>query len=330
MAPRLVALAAAALLGAGCGGDVGRELEANNAAAAPSDRHVRSAGVSVALPRNWHTTSANDGNVTDPRTRLVIASAPIEANGSACQVANYDFAPDAVALIVVEWQEPTGTHPPRPPRFSANVLPVAPPPAAECFDGPAGTVQFSDHGRLFGAYLLAGRAAPQPLINETRQVLDTLQVERRGDASERLARNGISIDVPNGWDARLLFREPQGRDGVIFQVANFTLPVNTGFAPPRELPPGQEDPIKAMDANDALVTVTDDADGGSTAPRPLTLGDLAPIHGARVPAGHIVATRDLCFADRCVHVEVDFGGVDAPPALVRQVDQLLSSLLVAA
>jgi hypothetical protein len=87
-----------ALVFAGCGADV-RNVDADNAAtASASDARVGSGGVTVELPTGWQTANWDDGNVTDPRTRLVVASARIRVNGSACQVARYDFAADAVAL----------------------------------------------------------------------------------------------------------------------------------------------------------------------------------------------------------------------------------------
>ena len=332
MTVRLPLIAVAALLAAGCGGGVTRDVDGSDAAAAVgSDDRVGSAGVTVALPTGWKAAIPDDGNVTDPRPRVVVASAPIATNGSACQVAHYDFPADAVALVVLEWQDPLADHSPRPARFSADNLPVQPPPAGECFAGSAGTVQFSDHGRAFDAYLLAGRGAQERLIDDARRALDTLQVEGKGNAAGgRLERNGISIEIPGGWDGRLLFREPSGRDGVIFQVADFMLPANSGFDRPRARRLGQEDPIKAMDEAAVLLTVIDGAERGSPAPRPLTLGALAPVHGARVPAGHIVARGNFCVDARCVSVEVDFGGVDAPRELVRSVDEVLSSLRVTA
>ena len=45
-------------------------------AAVPSPR-VGSAGVTVELPPGWHTTPGDDGNVTDPLARVVVASSPI-------------------------------------------------------------------------------------------------------------------------------------------------------------------------------------------------------------------------------------------------------------
>lgn len=82
----------------------------------------------------------------------------------------------------------------------------------------------------------------------------------------------------------------------MLQAANFTL------LPPdvHELPPGEEDPIKAMTARDVLLTLgpcgIGGADGPAVAPKRITIADLAlfPVTDPRVPsvrgAGRVSAT----------------------------------------
>jgi hypothetical protein len=125
--------------------------------------------------------------VTNPLTRIVVASAPIHPDlTSACQtqVSGYTFPKSAVAIVVVEWTKPLGgmkigVGPPRPRRFTASSLPIQRPPAIECFDGPGGSAQFAEHGRSFAAYVLLGRKAPARLAARARAVLDTLRVTPR-------------------------------------------------------------------------------------------------------------------------------------------------------
>ncbi len=137
MNTRLLVLAFVALgLVSGCGGDAAPEAAEPQQ---PASERTGSAGTSVKLLDGWHTTTWDDGYVVDPLTRIVVASAPIARKQTACQVARYEFAADAVALVVLEWREPLTTLPDRPDRFTSRELPVHPPPVIECFDGSGGS-----------------------------------------------------------------------------------------------------------------------------------------------------------------------------------------------
>jgi hypothetical protein len=149
--------------------------------AAPAS-HAGSAGVAVSLPQGWSSipqmVPPKGMQVGDPVTRIVVASAPIGFSDKGCNVATYAFPSTAVALVVVEWVRlfKSTRWAPRPRRFTATTLPVQAPPAIECFAGAGGSVQFADHGRHFGAYLLLGRHASPALADRARGVLDTLTV----------------------------------------------------------------------------------------------------------------------------------------------------------
>jgi hypothetical protein len=142
------------------------------------------AGVTVALPRGWHAVPQawlGSAKYTDPVTRVVAASAPIRWIDTGCQIASYSFSKRAVAIVIVEWRRsyPGTRYPLRPRRFTSANLKIHPPPALECFDGAGGSIQFADHGRHFGAYVLLGRQAPAALATRARAVLDTLRVNPR-------------------------------------------------------------------------------------------------------------------------------------------------------
>ena len=141
------------------------------------------------------------------------------------------------------------------------------------------------------------------------------QVQATAEATRRLERNGVSIIVPAGWDGRILFRDAAGSSGVIFQVANFELPPDDVFEPPRELPPGEEDPIKAMGAGDVLVTAVSDDAGGGQAPATIALDDLREAR-----------SRRTFLLLRRVRIEADFGARAPEPTLRAQVDYVLASL----
>jgi hypothetical protein len=154
-------------------------------AAAPP--RAGSAGVTVALPPGWHTTTPDQGRITQPVTRLVVSSGPIRPSLTGrcnSQVSDYTFPGTAVAIVVVEWTKALGgmkigSGPARPRRFTPANLTIHPAPAIECFDGPGGSAEWAERHHSFAAYVLLGRKAPVRLAARARAVLDTLRVARR-------------------------------------------------------------------------------------------------------------------------------------------------------
>ncbi len=138
--------------------------------------------MTIALPAAWHAIPLAlppRGQRNDPVTRIVVASSPIRF-GRGCNDVDYSFAATAVAVVVLEWLQPTpGRFNTRPRRFTPNTLPIHPAPAIECFDGVGGSVQFSERGRRFAAFLLLGRLASPALARRARAALDTLEVVKR-------------------------------------------------------------------------------------------------------------------------------------------------------
>src|SRR5207249_4406739 len=116
------------------------------AAALAGSSRIGGAGVTITLPRGWHAipfmVPPPSMQVNDPVTRIVAASAPIDF-GRGCNEVDYKFASTAVAIVVLEWVQPSlGRFQPRPARFTSKTLPVRRPPAIECFNGPGGAVEF--------------------------------------------------------------------------------------------------------------------------------------------------------------------------------------------
>jgi hypothetical protein len=137
--------------------------------------------------------------------------------------------------------------------------------------------------------------------------------------------------VPGHWYGRILFADAHGVVA-IFQVANFKLADQQGFEPPKELPAGQEDPIKAMSGDDVLVGV--EAGGrctsSGTLPVQMTRRSFLPPNDAQVPAGHGLAEATGCFDHRSLFVTVDFATRPARPRVLRAANAVLASLKVAA
>ena len=145
-----------------------------------------SGGVTVALPPGWHSTVPDQGNITQPLTRIVVSSGPIHTRLTGrchTQIADYAFPKTAVAIVVVEWTKPIGgmrigTGPARPRHFTAANLPVSQP-TIECFSGPGGSAQWAERHHTFMASVLLGRRAPASLAARARAVLDTLRITPR-------------------------------------------------------------------------------------------------------------------------------------------------------
>jgi hypothetical protein len=143
---------------------------------------VGSAGVTVALPPGWHSVAlALPPGLKidqDPVARIAVSSGPITF-GRGCGDTDYAFPSAAVAFVVLEYVHlKTGPFPPRPHKFTPKNLRLSRPPAVECFNGPAGSIEFADHGRRFDVFLLLGRRAPARLADRARAVLDTVTVRK--------------------------------------------------------------------------------------------------------------------------------------------------------
>jgi hypothetical protein len=142
-----------------------------------------------------------------------------------------------------------------------------------------------------------------------------------GESASGLEHDGISIDLPKGWQGRILALD---YPSAILQAANF------------DLARRDEDPIKAMSRQHALVTILPcSLVGFEHAPRPgpdrLSLQDLTflPKGHVRVPHRHAFAHGSFDFSGRCLRVEADFGAAPPEPGLTESVDAILASLSVA-
>lgn len=62
---------------------------------------------------------------------------------------------------------------------------------------------------------------------------------------------GVTVNVPMGWDARVLYLDSKG-DRFVVQLANFNLAQQHAMGPPPDLSGNQADPIVAMRGGDTL------------------------------------------------------------------------------
>lgn len=179
---RLIPVLLIALSTGSCGGDtqVVATTKANPSRTPKAADRTGTDGVTVRVPKGWHSTARTDGlgPVTDPLARVVVSSKPIARRASQCYIASYSPPSDGVTLVIVEWESTDASPPPRPARFTPNRFPLRTG-AIECFEGFGGGVPFSERNRVFGAYILRGMDASEELADEARAVLDTLDVATR-------------------------------------------------------------------------------------------------------------------------------------------------------
>jgi len=149
----------------------------------PARKLVGSAGVVVSVLADWQSIPQRryprGSALVDPVTRIVTASGRITF-GRGCNGLVYSFAPQAVAIVLVEWTggTPGAVWKRRPAAFTERNLPVRKG-LLECFSGRGGSAQFAERGRRFAAFVLAGRRASTASIGRARAVLDSLKVTRR-------------------------------------------------------------------------------------------------------------------------------------------------------
>lgn len=157
-----------------------------------------------------------------------------------------------------------------------------------------------------------------------RGVTAEASVAREGP---RLEHDGVSIELPNAWEGRVL---PLDYPSAVLQAANFDF-VPVGI----EAQPGEEDPIKAMTAQQALLTIlpcgiVSFEEPPRPAPERVSLDDLTFLSRGdpRVPGGHAFAHGSFDFSGHCLRVEADFGRAPPGPKLRDTVNAVLGSLSV--
>src|SRR3989440_3582243 len=147
-----------------------------------------------------------------------------------------------------------------------------------------------------------------------------------GAAKERLAKAGLRVVIPRGWQGRIV-RADRGFPSLAIEAATFRLaPVSASVAVPNAAgltrsqvrlvllevgnPPGRRFPMTRRI-------------------RPLSPADFA-FRLQEVPAGHAFARRHFSQGGRSFSLMVEFGARPAPEALLRVVDELLASLRIEA
>lgn len=147
-------------------------------------------------------------------------------------------------------------------------------------------------------------------------------------SATQLSHNGISIEVPAGWDGRTLYLDQSGSKAVL-QMANFELPSHAEFSPPSELPSRIDDRIEAMSGSDLIITLAPQ-DSGMPVSGSLTMSrhDLAPASVPHKPVGRALIEQALCFGAKCLQVSIIFGANPPDDSAYAQINAILATLAV--
>jgi hypothetical protein len=129
-----------------------------------------------------------------------------------------------------------------------------------------------------------------------------------------LTGGGVRLRLPGGWHGRT-----SSEGGLLtLQAANFLLAIQDRG----------EDPIKAMTRGQVVVTLstrTRCCPGTPVSASPV-IGASDFLHGGRVPVGQARAVKAVRKHGEILYIEALFGARPPAPSLLRQTNQLLTSL----
>jgi hypothetical protein len=143
-----------------------------------------SAGISLAVPDNWHATTRRFTGLLDPRERVVLTSFPTDdvfrSRRCSPDTVLKLMPRSGVAAFLLEYMDAAARRnvDPRPHRFQLR------PPAFggfECFWPRGGTdaylFNFGDSGRAFQLLVAVGRDATAETLRAAAEALDSIRIE---------------------------------------------------------------------------------------------------------------------------------------------------------
>jgi hypothetical protein len=134
------------------------------------------------LPPGWRPAPVYQPvRITDPLTRLAASSHPVRLTPSACQLGIYRVPRDGALVVLLEWRSAaSGPTTPRPAPVRLTDLHLRPG-GIECQPARVrgGAVQFVDHGRRLGVYLMLGERAGARTLRKALAVMNSLRAGPR-------------------------------------------------------------------------------------------------------------------------------------------------------
>lgn len=134
---------------------------------------------------------------------------------------------------------------------------------------------------------------------------------------------GLSVRLPPRWVGKTAVLPQGGGVGLAWLQA-------TNFSSGRLV--DGDDPLKAMNAGQVAVTITDRTPQITHIPpqngSPLSVSQATPVAPAETPRGHVVLELTPTIRGRALSIGIDFGSRDAELRLAPAVNHLLQTLVV--
>jgi hypothetical protein len=133
---------------------------------------VRAHGVALTMPLPWHRVApAGDGNVTDPRTLLVVGTAGVVPKSTHCQIAAYRVPARGAVVVVVGWKTATsGGGRMKPGRWPLRAMTSVKRASFECFAGRGAAASLALGGKAYQVNVMAGDSASAKHVAEALAV----------------------------------------------------------------------------------------------------------------------------------------------------------------
>jgi hypothetical protein len=293
---------------------------------APLDGWTDSAGASPAFtPYSERAIAATTANVTLPQVDPDSVYPPGLTNNQIEALPPDGIAIGAEQLLFTENEVPVADYPIR-------ELPLSLKDAKSWTGGGEGLaredlthfyVSGSVNGRPIIVQAWFGTTDVTPdLLRQAQRALDQLVVVPRAAPTDAIDQFGISMTVPDGWDALLY----QGDPTLIVS----TQPISALYWDTSRKTLGPGDVTLTLDESDALVEVQ----GWAALVGPLTIGPYercdgceALDDGAPPTEGHVLYERTFTSGGRAFTLLVEFGS-DPTPSQIDSVNSVLSTLTI--
>src|SRR5256714_14012879 len=144
-------------------------------------RIISSHGVRVAVPSGWQRVRvARPGQMSDPRTVLIVGTAGVRPQASHCGIAAYHLPPSGAVVVVVAWKSiaSAGGGPWTRGRAPLKSLVAVHRPSFECFAGRGAASDVLLGGKPYQVNVMVGDRASKTRIKEALAIARSFDLTR--------------------------------------------------------------------------------------------------------------------------------------------------------